>query len=110
MRRRWTDIPRGHGPSVPAALRYACKGAVLRLHGLLLGPSHVHDLASQMARHVLVAKELHREFPLTAGDRAEVGRVGEHLGHRDLGLDVGHATPRRLHPEGPSPTAVEIAD
>src|SRR5262249_22786920 len=54
------------------------------------------DLLSEMPRHLLVAQELERVVALASGDRAQVGRVGEHLRHRHLCLDLGHRS-HRLH-------------
>src|SRR5438270_12375236 len=68
------------------------------------------DLAGQVRGNLLVAQELHRELTLTPGDRPQVGRVGEHLRHRHLGLDVGHAAATGFHPVGPPATGVQVAD
>src|ERR1700751_3479339 len=81
-----------------------------RLYSLLLGLRLLDHLAGEVPRNLLVAEELHRELTLAAGDRAKIRRVGENLGHRHLGLDLGHAGPDRLHPERAPPPRVQIAD
>ena len=102
-RRRRRRRPRG---------RCGCPGSPRRegypATGFLAGA--LHDALREVARHLLVALELHRVLALAAGQRAQVGRVGEHLGHRHLGLDLGHPRAARLHPLRPAPAGVEIAD
>src|ERR671915_1990225 len=65
---------------------------------LLLFARLLDDLLRQVRGNLLVAQELERVFALAAGQRPQVGRVAEHLRHRHLGLDLGHAT-HRLGPE-----------
>ena len=66
-------------------------------------------LLGDVRRDLLVALELHRVVAAAAGDRAQVGRVVEHLGHRHLGLDLGHRA-LRLHAQRAAAARVEVAD
>ena len=75
----------------------------------VLGPGAGHHLVGQVGRHLLVARQLHRELALARGDLPQVGRVGQQLGHRHLGLDLGHAR-LGLHAQRVAATAVEVAD
>src|SRR5262245_47055645 len=45
------------------------------------------DPLGQVRRDFLVVGELEREVTAPAGNRAQVGGVAEHLGHRDVGAD-----------------------
>src|SRR5437588_242112 len=63
-----------------------------------------------MGWDLLVALELHPELALPPGDRPQVRRIGEHLGHRHLGLDLGHARADRLHPQWTTAARVQVAD
>ena len=67
------------------------------------------DLLGEVRRHLFVALELHLEVGAAAADRAQVGRVVEHLGHRHLGLDLGRRA-LRLHPQRVAAARVEVAD
>jgi hypothetical protein len=56
-----------------------------------------------------VAQELHRVVAAPTGDRAQVGRVVEHLGHRHLGGDLGHVA-LRLHAQRSPAARGQVAD
>ena len=60
-------------------------------HRLLLLARLRDDLLGEVRGDLLVAQEVEPVLALAARDRAQVGRVGEHLRHRHLGLDLGHA-------------------
>src|SRR5437763_336506 len=96
-------------PGLPQFGGFSRRPARLGANRVALGLCLVDDLLGEVAGDLLVAFELHRVLALPAGDRAQVGSVGEHLGHRNLGLDLGHAA-AALHPHRPPAAAVEVAD
>src|SRR5581483_2238111 len=56
----------------------------LRLYRLRFILRLLDDLLREVRGDLLVALELHRVLALAAGQGPQVGRVGEHLRHRDL--------------------------
>src|SRR5438309_1808288 len=58
-------------PGMQGLLQTARSG----LHGLLVRAGLLHHLASQMAGHLLVPEELHRELTLATRDRAQIRGV-----------------------------------
>src|SRR3954451_2051952 len=77
-------------------------------HGFGLRARLVDHLLREVRRDLLVAQELERVFALTARQGPQIRRVTEHLGHRDLGLDLGHAAPR-VGAERPPAAARELS-
>src|SRR5687767_2043500 len=86
-----TTTPTAAGPGLP-------RDPPSTLTTSLVKPCSRSDFGFRLARRdhllgdvpgdLLVAQELERVVAATAGDRSQVRRVVEHLGHRDLGLDL----------------------
>src|SRR5437764_1848280 len=76
--------------------------------GFLLLLGVLDQLLRDVRRHFLVAQELHVIFATAARERGEGLVVGQHLGHRHLGLDRRHAA-LGLHAVQPAAARVEVA-
>src|SRR5688572_15331213 len=88
-----------------AASNSDSSGMPLGFGGLRL----LDDALGQVRRDLLVVGELEREVAASAGHRAQVGRVAEHLGHRDVGLDDLRVA-LRLGTQHLAAAAVQVAD
>src|SRR5262249_11906516 len=94
-KRRGPAPPSLEGPGLvdlrPIAIR---RGAWSLGPDLREGLGLLDDLLLEPRGDLLILEELHAEAPLALGRAAEVVRVAEHLGERDLGDDYRVARPR----------------
>ena len=95
--------PASRGPSARAEPR-----SVAALGTVAVGRGVRDDLVGDVVRHLRVVVELPAEAAAALGDRAQLRGVVEHLGLRDLRLEVLHALDR-VDPQHVAPLRGDLA-
>src|SRR5258705_2520300 len=102
--------------SVPAAMLRAISAAISSStsssSGMLLRARRLRfldHLVGDVRRHFVVVRELHLEVAAALRQRAQVGRVAQHLGERDVRADPLLADALRLGAQHPAAAAGQVA-